>query len=249
MAKPSKRIIHGFQRLCSHDIRPNPLSPYPISSGQSRFFNSRHLSSNLSSNNPSLSGIWRGAYSSEVLSKPASQNGVFARFLSPKFDSCSPQLNSFNRNCSYENLPAGFSNSRHVSSGNPIKLPSLSSGIKGLGGINENGFRFRFFSVNNYNSVKFNGNFGILVVEKPLSAVSSAFSWYRAAVGLQVEAFWKRNYLVLLGAGAVVVLSEGMATYGFLALATAIVAVTGHNTVYLLTVGCESSGSKILRNH
>ncbi|KAG1338921.1 hypothetical protein COCNU_04G012270 [Cocos nucifera] len=131
-----------------------------------------------------------------------------------------------------------------MSSGNPIKLPSFSSGIKGLGGIkglnriNENGFRYRFFSVKNYSSVKFNGNFGKLVVEKPLSAVSSAFSRYREAVGLQVEAFWKRNYLVLLGAGAVVVcialwrimfgvasifvgLSEGMAKYGFLALATA----------------------------
>ncbi|XP_008782695.2 uncharacterized protein LOC103702159 isoform X1 [Phoenix dactylifera] len=244
MAKPSKRIIHGFQRICSHKIHPNPLPQNPISSGQSRFFNSRHLSSNHSSNHPSPSGIWRGAYSGEVLSKPASQNGIFSRFLSPKFDLCSPQLNSFNKNCSYGNLPAGFSNSRHMSSGIPIKLPSFSSGIKGLGRINENGFRYRFSSVKNYNSIKFNGKFGNLMVEKPLSSVSSAFSRYREAVGLQVEAFWKRNYLVLVGAGAVVVcialwrimfgvasifvgLSEGMAKYGFLALATAMVAFAG----------------------
>ena len=63
----------------------------------------------------------------------------------------------------------------------------------------------------------------------------------REAVGLQVEAFWKRNNLVLVGAGGVMVcillwrvmfgiantfvgLSEGMAKYGFLALSSAIVA-------------------------
>lgn len=251
MAKPSKRIIHGFQRLCFHDIHPNPLPQTPISSGHSRFFNSRHLSSNLSSNHPSRSGIWRGAYSREVLSKPASQNCIFSRFLSPKFNSCSPQLNSFNRNCSYGNLAAGFSNSTHMSSGIPIKLPSFSSGIKGIARINENGFRYRFSSAQNYSSIKFNGNFGKVVVEKPLSAVSSAFSRYREAVGLQVEAFWKRNYLALVGAGAVVVcialwrimfgvasmfvgLSEGMAKYGFLALATAIVAFTVSTSFIIL---------------
>lgn len=59
-----------------------------------------------------------------------------------------------------------------------------------------------------------------------------------------MEAFWNRNYLVFVGAGAVVVcialwrllfgvantfvgLSEGMAKYGFLALSTAIVAFVG----------------------
>ncbi|GFY84439.1 hypothetical protein Acr_03g0012130 [Actinidia rufa] len=66
----------------------------------------------------------------------------------------------------------------------------------------------------------------------------------REAVGLQVEAFWKRNNLVLVGAGGVMVcillwrvmfgiantfvgLSEGMAKYGFLALSSAIVAFAG----------------------
>ncbi|KAM1168952.1 hypothetical protein ACFX13_031511 [Malus domestica] len=60
-------------------------------------------------------------------------------------------------------------------------------------------------------------------------------------IGLQIEAFWKRNNLVLLGIGGMLVcallwrmmfgiastfigLYEGMAKYGFLALSTAIVA-------------------------
>ncbi|KAG1371464.1 Molybdenum cofactor biosynthesis protein 1 [Cocos nucifera] len=198
----------------------------------------------MSSNHPSPLEIWRRAYSSEVFSKPASQNGIFSRLISPKFNAHSPQLNSFNRNCSYGNFVSGFLNSRHMSSGIAIKLPSLSPGIKGLGRINKNELKHRFFSVKGFNSVKFNGNFGKSVVDKTLSAVTSAFSRYREAAGLQVEAFWKRNYLVLVGAGAVVVcialwrimfgvassivgLSEGMAKYGLLALATAMVAFVG----------------------
>ncbi|KAJ6819020.1 uncharacterized protein M6B38_404985 [Iris pallida] len=78
----------------------------------------------------------------------------------------------------------------------------------------------------------------------PLELAKSAASRYRDAAGLQLEAFWNRNYLVFVGAGAVVVcialwrllfgvantfvgLSEGMAKYGFLALSTAIVAFVG----------------------
>lgn len=89
-----------------------------------------------------------------------------------------------------------------------------------------------------------NGNIAKTVVDKPVSALRSAFARYREAVGLHVEAFWKRNYLVLLGAGGVasciilwrvmfgiantfVGLSEGMAKYGFLALSTAIISFCG----------------------
>jgi hypothetical protein len=65
---------------------------------------------------------------------------------------------------------------------------------------------------------------------------------FREALGLQVEAFWKRNYLVMVGAVAVfaclllwrimfgiasmfVGLSEGMAKFGFLALAAGMVTI------------------------
>ncbi|CAN6904762.1 unnamed protein product [Brassica oleracea] len=67
---------------------------------------------------------------------------------------------------------------------------------------------------------------------------------YRVALGLHVDAFWKKNSLVVFGAGGVFVciflwrvmfgiastfvgLSEGMAKYGFLALSSAIVAFAG----------------------
>ncbi|KAF5752639.1 hypothetical protein HS088_TW01G00554 [Tripterygium wilfordii] len=82
------------------------------------------------------------------------------------------------------------------------------------------------------------------VFDKPATAVTSAFSRYREAIGLQIDAFFKRNYLLLIGAGGVIVcallwrimfgiantfvgLSEGMAKYGFLALSSAIVAFAG----------------------
>nr|GEW54451.1 extensin like [Tanacetum cinerariifolium] len=81
-------------------------------------------------------------------------------------------------------------------------------------------------------------------LKDPVGGVKKAFSRYRQAVGLQIEAFWRRNSMVLVGAGAVFVcvllwrvmfgiantfigFSEGMAKYGFLALSTAIVAFTG----------------------
>lgn len=75
-------------------------------------------------------------------------------------------------------------------------------------------------------------------------AVKSVFSRYKEAVGLQMEAFWKRNYLVMVGvvgvgvcmllwkimfgiANTFVGLSEGMAKYGFLALSSAMVTFAG----------------------
>ncbi|GFY82031.1 hypothetical protein Acr_02g0002710 [Actinidia rufa] len=55
------------------------------------------------------------------------------------------------------------------------------------------------------------------------AAVRGVISRYRKAVGLQIEAFWKRNSLVLVGAAGVI----GMAKYGFFALSSAIVAFAG----------------------
>ncbi|KAM3347122.1 hypothetical protein ACQJBY_021225 [Aegilops geniculata] len=85
---------------------------------------------------------------------------------------------------------------------------------------------------------------GVRGLGRPVEAAKNAAARYREAVGLQVEAFWRRNYLLLVGAGGVIVcialwrvmfgiastfvgLSEGMAKYGFLALATAMVAFAG----------------------
>lgn len=81
-------------------------------------------------------------------------------------------------------------------------------------------------------------------VEKPVSVAKNVVSRYKEAAGLQIEAFWKRNSLLFVGAGGLMVcillwrvmfgvantfvgLSEGMAKYGFLALSAAIVAFSG----------------------
>ncbi|KAI3470983.1 hypothetical protein Pfo_027646 [Paulownia fortunei] len=101
---------------------------------------------------------------------------------------------------------------------------------------------FRYFSFKNYEMGS--KSFAKKMVTNPGLAVKNTFARYREAVGLQIEAFWKRNYLVVLGGGGVVVcillwrvlfgiantfigFSEGMAKYGFLALSSAIVAFTG----------------------
>ncbi|PWA98318.1 hypothetical protein CTI12_AA021310 [Artemisia annua] len=105
--------------------------------------------------------------------------------------------------------------------------------------LNRTYIGFRYISTGstkNVNSIKDK-------LKDPVGGVKKAFSRYRQAVGLQMEAFWRRNSMVLLGAGAVFVcvllwrvmfgiantfigFSEGMAKYGFLALSSAIVAFT-----------------------
>ncbi|KAG6728873.1 hypothetical protein I3842_02G196400 [Carya illinoinensis] len=100
--------------------------------------------------------------------------------------------------------------------------------------ISISGVRIRFISMN--------PNLGKEVFwDKPVTALTSTFSRYREAIGLQIEAFCKRNSVILIGAGGLLVcaflwrimfgiaktfvgLSEGMAKYGFLALSSAIVA-------------------------
>ncbi|CAA7060470.1 unnamed protein product [Microthlaspi erraticum] len=101
---------------------------------------------------------------------------------------------------------------------------------------------FRLFSSSGFRKV--DGNFARKIVDKPINAVTSTFGRYRVALGLQVDAFWKKNNLLVFGAGGVFVciflwrimfgiastfvgLSEGMAKYGFLALSSAIVAFAG----------------------
>ncbi|KDP21622.1 hypothetical protein JCGZ_03293 [Jatropha curcas] len=117
--------------------------------------------------------------------------------------------------------------------------PNFSSSLKTCYGVR----RFSFKTSSDFGKTA-GGNFAKKVFEKPATAVNSTFSRYREAIALQIEAFWKRNVLFVLGAGGVVMcaliwrimfgvantfvgLSEGMAKYGFLALSSAIVAFAG----------------------
>ncbi|KAF6143013.1 hypothetical protein GIB67_041081 [Kingdonia uniflora] len=162
-------------------------------------------------------------------------------FLNPS--SSSSQINSILRFKSY-GYGGVLSRSLHSYTHTPSLLNSKVSPSKILMGFiskPRNG-GFRYFSIKGVD--KFTGVFKEKVVEKPVTAVRSAFTRYRAAVGLQSEAFWKRNYLVVVGALGVGVcimlwrimfgiantfvgLSEGMAKYGFLALSTALVTLAG----------------------
>lgn len=86
------------------------------------------------------------------------------------------------------------------------------------------------------------GGQGRQILSDVTSPVRKTFSHYREAVGLQIEAFWKRNYLVVVGlvglgvclllwrlmfgiASTFISMSEGLAKFGFLALAAAMVIV------------------------
>ncbi|KAF7830846.1 import inner membrane translocase subunit [Senna tora] len=101
--------------------------------------------------------------------------------------------------------------------------------------------RFYSSSFKPTNFGKFKEGFAKKVLDKPVTAVQSTFSRYSEAIGLQIEAFFKRNYLFLLGAAGVMLcfllwrtmygiastfigFSEGLAKYGFLALSSAVVA-------------------------
>lgn len=123
-------------------------------------------------------------------------------------------------------------------------MRSISSSKLGFSITKRNALLSKFSTYRGSTPGKLDGNFTKSITNGPLSVVGSAFSRYREAVGLQIEAFWKRNYLVLvsaLGVGVCILLwrvmfaiastfvglSEGMAKYGFLSLASAIVAFAG----------------------
>ncbi|XP_028791281.1 uncharacterized protein LOC114747153 [Neltuma alba] len=161
--------------------------------------------------------------------KPTSSIGTLSRFL---YSSEQNPLSSVIRAsrkyyASSSRTPQTFSSRRSV-------IPKEGDNCAG----------FRSFSFKSSYLGKVNGGFAKKVIDKPVTAVRSAFSRYSEAIGLQVEAFFKRNYLFLLGAAGVMVcallwrimfgianafigLSEGMAKYGFLALSSAIVAFAG----------------------
>ncbi|XP_020699002.1 uncharacterized protein LOC110111444 [Dendrobium catenatum] len=233
MAKPSKIIFHDFQRLCSHEIVSRRWHQSPILYGQPALFCSKNLFSDFSTSLYQPGGIWSRLYSCEPPSKSPSINVVLSRIL-----------NNSRTNFSHGVLSSGFWHSRAMSSGFSPKLPILSSKVAGLRGFMEKGSIYRLLSVKSLDTGKIAEGFGKSVVSKSLSSIRLTFSRYREVIGLQLEAFWKRNYLFILGAGGLVLcialwkilfglastfvgLSEGMAKYGFLALATAIVAFTG----------------------
>ncbi|XP_058110743.1 uncharacterized protein LOC131253662 isoform X2 [Magnolia sinica] len=264
---------HIFSPNCHHSYPPSfgiPLRNF--SSGSS---NSRHLSSEIHPNVPSFhkltsqnaplpssiftpkhhsytshignllrnfcsevssSGCSNSRHLHGISAKTTSTNAPIPHISIPKHPSCPPAENQ-RRNCSSGVFPSGFSNSRRFRIGSR-EFSSRSSGTK-------------FLPFKSPDPGKFDGGFVKTVTDKPLSAIKSTFSRYREAVGLQIEAFWKRNSLVLVGAAGLgicivlwrvmfgiastfVGLSEGMAKYGFLALASAIVAFA--NDMKLLAV-------------
>ncbi|CAK9326323.1 unnamed protein product [Citrullus colocynthis] len=156
--------------------------------------------------------------------------------------------NSFSSSPSFQSKFPSKPISSNVGLSQILYTPKLTAGNSSLTtkfNAHRSASRFRFFSFKTPGfGGQINGNFAKKVLDKPAAAVSSAVSRYREAIGLQIEAFFKRNYLVLLGFGAALVcallwrimfgiantfvgLSEGMAKYGFLALSSAIVAFAG----------------------
>ncbi|KAL2641481.1 hypothetical protein R1flu_009068 [Riccia fluitans] len=82
------------------------------------------------------------------------------------------------------------------------------------------------------------------VLSEASTPVQKTFAHYREAVLLQLEAFWKRNYVIIVGfvgvgvclllwrlmfgiASTFITMSEGLAKFGFLALAASMVIVGG----------------------
>lgn len=188
------------------------------------------------------------------MSKPSSSRIIFRCFhqVSSKVSAdatptCSG-ISNFLKNTPKTNQSSTFStwisNSRKTylpSSPNvPRIFEKLDPNAKLLPNRNFLGFRYISFKGYEVGSKNFAKN----VVQNPVGAVKNAIYRYREAAGLHIEAFWKRNYLAILGAGGVVVcillwrvlfgiastfisLSEGMAKYGFLALSAAMVAFAG----------------------
>ncbi|KAI9110034.1 hypothetical protein K1719_019075 [Acacia pycnantha] len=64
---------------------------------------------------------------------------------------------------------------------------------------------FRSFSFKSSDLGKVNRGFAKKVIDKPVTVVRSTFFRYSEAINLQIEAFFKRNYLFLFGVVGVVV--------------------------------------------
>lgn len=224
MSKPPQRIIQGLLRL--HFRRTQLASTSKPSVHNVPGFST--FSSHGFSNSASKSQLNLGFQSSFL--GPTSSVGV----MCPKFGSFRPYFGGSCRNYSLGNLKIN-------------DLPSKTSGFEKLC---FNPLRIRQFSTRvstigrKVSGAKVNSNLAKKVVDKPLSLFNSTFSRYKEAIGLQIEGYWKRNYMFVLGAAGVFVcitlwrimfgiantfvgLSEGMARYGFLALSASMVAFAG----------------------
>lgn len=186
---------------------------------------------------------------------PITSSNVHPPFSNPLRDPI--VSNSFSSSPSFQSKFPSKPISSNVGLSQILYTPKLTAGNSSLTtkfNAHRSASRFRFFSFKTPGfGGQINGNFAKKVLDKPAAAVSSAFSRYREAIGLQIEAFFKRNYLVLLGFGAALVcallwrimfgiantfvgLSEGMAKYGFLALSSAIVAFAVSVLYYLFAM-------------
>lgn len=214
MSRPSPRLIHGLLRLRLNGVNLSTVSK-PSSDAMSAFRDPvRFSSSPLSPSNGSSMFPSKLHFHSLSSNSTSSKLGLSQVFYCPRHNP---------RQC-FNPLIRGLALAK--------PQPNFSSGI-------------RFFSFKSSGlGKKVDGNFAKSIFDKPVAAITSAFSRYREAIGLQIDAFCKNNYLVLLGGGAVLVcallwrimfgiantfvgISEGMAKYGFLALSTAIVAFFG----------------------
>ncbi|KAK9670146.1 hypothetical protein RND81_13G180900 [Saponaria officinalis] len=216
MSNPSQRIIKGLLKL--HFNVSQTLIPKP-------YVHSVRGFSTLLSNS---AGHLNVGFQSSI-SKPMFSNGV----LSTKFGSLKSHTGVLCRNYSVGNVKTNGLSAKNSGfeklAFNPLKLRQFSTKLPNFG--------------TKLSGAKLNSNVAKKVVREPLSVVSKTFSRYKEAIGLQIEGFWKRNILLIVGAGGVIVcimlwrimfgiantfvgLSEGMAKYGFLALSSAIVAFT-----------------------
>ncbi|KMT17406.1 hypothetical protein BVRB_2g038610 [Beta vulgaris subsp. vulgaris] len=219
MSRPPQKIIRSLLKLHFNVTQISSSTPKPSVQNVRRF--STNFSNGFSN---SASKTHLNPCFPPSISRPVSPNVG----LCPKFSSCKSSFGVYIRNYSAGDVKVNDLSAKLLF--NPLRIRQFSTRMPSFGA--------------KINAGKMNTNVAKKVVEKPLSAISSTFSRYKGAIGLQIEGFWKRNFLIVVGAAGVVVcimlwrimfgiantfvgLSEGMAKYGFLALSSAIVAFAG----------------------
>ncbi|XP_068668668.1 uncharacterized protein [Aristolochia californica] len=241
MARQTKAIILGLRRMYFDSV----LSKSPSHGGSfSHHFCGHSLQGSIRS-------YISGGFASEFLnsSRLTSLHGLPSKPVSPNGQFVYQSTKSYLTSSSSGLYPGGLSNSRHIiprfsSNVSEIKIGVLCCRTVRTGKSSGNSFAARFFCSGSSESKKINVGFTKAIFNRPASAARSSFRKYRDAIGLHIEALWKRYSLVFVGAAALAVcvllwrvmfgiastfveFSEGLAKYGFLALASAIVAFVG----------------------